>query len=56
MAPTATRPRTALKHRAYRELKQLILDGELGPGSVLSERDLAERFNAPNRSLAMITE
>ena len=35
------RPRSLLKERAYAEIKRLILDGKLAPGSFLAERQLA---------------
>jgi DNA-binding GntR family transcriptional regulator len=36
--------RGLLKERAYAELKRLILDGEIAPGSFLAERQLAGRL------------
>ena len=33
-----------LKHKSYKELRNLILSGSLGPGQFLSERSLVERL------------
>src|SRR3954447_15910251 len=45
--------RGLLKHRAYEEIKRMILDGEIAPGSFLAARPLATRLEmstAPVRS------
>src|SRR4051794_1746240 len=36
--------RSLFKHRAYEEIKRMILDGEIAPGSFLAERPLANRL------------
>ena len=36
--------RSLMKERAYADLKRMILDGELVPGSFLAERQLAARL------------
>ncbi len=45
-SPGATGPRSRglLKEHAYAELKRLILDGEIEPGSFVAERQLAGRL------------
>jgi GntR family transcriptional regulator, rspAB operon transcriptional repressor len=52
-APTVTVPRGKLKAQAYKEMKRLLLMGEVGPETFLSEREFARRLgmgNAPIRS------
>lgn len=52
-ASVAPVPRGRLKAHAYKELKRLLLIGEFGPETFLSEREFARRLNlgvAPVRS------